>query len=182
MKNLVKYTALAAAIFGMATVAKAQAPQNQKTTTLNATANVGSDISVAGTDFTFGSVYRNNGPYTIAPTSAAAGFFLIKGTGASTVVATLSGDANLVSPSTSGTLPVIFSYALKNSGTGACTAGGLFGVPTSSSASANVTLDGAAGAPGEAKVCVGGKVTPTALTTLIATDYSGVVTITVDFP
>ena len=181
MKNLVKYTALAAAILGMASVTGAQAPvytQNTKTTTLNATANVGADISVVGTSFTFGSVYRNNGPYTLAPTAATAGYFTITGTSGSAVTAPLSGPTDLTSASTTGLLPVTFSYSKVSAQTGVCTAAAF-------ATSSSVTLSGTAataGSTGYGKVCVGGTVTPVASTTPIATDYTGVVTITVDFP
>lgn len=171
MKNLIKFTALAIAIMATANVAAAQA---SKTSTLNATASVGSDISVAGTDFNFGSIYRNNGAVTVDALGASAGYFVINGTGASTVVATLSAPGTLTSAATSGTLPVTWAYGTINAATGNCSAAFTSG--------GNVSLDGTAGNSGAAKVCVGGTVTPVANTTKIATDYTGQVSITVAFP
>lgn len=171
MKNLLKVSVLAIAMMGAANVAGAQASLNA---TLNASASVGSDISVTGNDFTFGSIYRNNGAVTVSALSANAGYFVINGTGASVVTATLSGPADLASASTSGLLPVSWTYGKLSAASGVCTAAFTSG--------GTVTLNDVAANPGAAKICVGGTVTPVASTTPIATDYTGTVTITVAFP
>src|SRR4051812_17928127 len=147
MKNLLKISALAIALVSLSNVAGAQ---GSRTTTLAATANVGSDISVAGTDFSFGSVYRNNGAVTVSALGATAGYFLINGTGASLVTATLSGPSDLSSASTSGLLPVVWAYGKVSSATGVCT--------TAFTSGNQVLLDDVAANPGAAKVCVGGTV------------------------
>ena len=179
MKRSATFTALTALIVGVASLSGAQAvptySQNTLGTTLTASATVGADISVVGTPFTFGSIYRNKGPYTLDPKSNNAGFFTIQGTGGSTVTVNMTDNGPLTSFSTGGSLPVVYSYSSVGAGTGVCTAS-----PFAATSSFN--LSGIAGASGSGKVCVGGQVSPVSGTTNIATDYTGVVTISVVFP
>lgn len=174
MKTLMKFSALAVALVGMTGVAGAQASRNAS---LTATANVKTDVSVTGTGFSFGSVYRNNGAVTVAPN--AGGKFDIVGAGASTVTVSVTANpTELASTSTpADKLPVVFSF-LSTTGSGTCADA------FSATASNNVVLDGTAAAGGAGKVCVGGTVTPVAgaAGTKIHDDYAGVVSVTVGFP
>ena len=168
MKNFIGITTLA--FIGLTHVAGAQASLNS---TLNATAAVGASLTLTGTSFDFGTVYRNQGPKTIAATAANAGFFAIGGTGASTVTATLAVPPSLTSGSTTATMPIAFTFASIAGNSGSCT--------TAFASGGSITLDGTATTQGNAKLCVGGTVTP-ALGQTIATDYLGVVSVTVAFP
>src|SRR4051812_15537580 len=93
MKNLLKISALAIALVSVSNVAGAQ---TIKTADVTASANVLTDISVTGYNFTFGNVYRNT-PATILATSAAAGRFEIVGPATSSVSIALNGDTDLAS-------------------------------------------------------------------------------------
>lgn len=174
MKNHVKFTALAVAILGAASVAGAQASLSSS---LTASAAVGASISITPANINFGTAYRNQPPKTIAANSGTAASFLIVGTGATTVGTTITAPATLASTATpANTLPVSWTYASLSSNALCGTAGAGSGTsPTS------LLLDGATGGNGNGRICIGGTITPSG-TTVIATDYTGTINITVAFP
>ena len=174
MKNLVKFTALATAILGMASVAHAQA--TNKASTIQAKADVVSAITVAGTtDLAFGTVYRNGTGVTIAATAANAGVYAVGGPGGTTATATLTPPASLAGPVAGSPLQIdTWTLATATGTTTSC------GTSILSGGASNVTMSGAAFTDGTATVCVGAKVTPAAGQPLGA--YTGTVTLTVAFP
>ena len=174
MKNLVKFTALAAAILGTASVAGAQASLNSS---LTATAAVGASISITPANINFGTAYRNQGPKTILENSASAASFLILGTGATQVGTSITAPGTLNSIATpANTLPVTWTYTSLSSNALCATA-----AAGSATSPLTLVLDGAAGGNGNGRICIGGTITP-ALTQAIATDYTGTINITVAFP
>lgn len=174
MKNLVKFTALAVAILGTASVAGAQASLGSS---LTATAAVGASISITPANISFGTAYRNQGPKTVLENSAAAASFLILGTGATTVGTLITSPSTLNSTATpANTLPVSWTYTSLSSNAACSTA-----AAGSATATTTLLLGGAAGGSGNGRICIGGTITP-ALTQAIATDYTGTINITVSFP
>lgn len=174
MKNLVKFTALAAAILATASVAHAQT--TTLTGSINAKADVKSAITVSGTtDLDFGTVYRNQGGKTIAATAANSGVYAVGGPGATTATASLiSPPTTLLGPS-SATLPIGTWTLATTTGTAASC-----GTSITSGTAGNVAINGTAFTDGTATVCVGATVTP-ALTQPLGA-YTGAVTLTVVFP
>ena len=179
MKNLVKFTALAVAMFGASSVASAQVtPATQSNNVLSgasitAKATVETAISATGvTDLNFGTIYRNGGGKTIAATAATAGVFTIIGPAGSTptVAFTAPSGGNLTGTASAlNLLGVTLSYATAAS-TAACSAATAF-------TSGTITLDGVGGA----KMCVGG-VTAAPSNTQALDSYTGTVAMTVTFP
>ena len=174
MKNLVKFTALAVAILGTASVAGAQA---SLTSSLTATAAVGASISITPANINFGTAYRNQPAKVVLENSSAAASFLIVGTGATTVGTTITAPTDLASAAVpANLLPVTWKYTTLSSNAACSTAG-----TGSATATTSLLLDGAAGGNGNGRICIGGTVTPTG-STVIATDYTGTINITVAFP
>ena len=171
MKNLVKFTALAVAILGTASVAGAQASLNSS---LTATAAVGASISITPANINFGTAYRNQPPKTVLENSAGAASFLILGTGATSVGTTITAPATLLSGT--NPLPVSWTYTSLSSSLTCDTA-----APGSATSPTSLLLDGAAGGNGNGRICIGGTVSPTT-GTVIATNYTGTINITVAFP
>ena len=188
MKNLVKFTAVAAVVFGASAVAGAQAPTAGTQTnngnvvngaTITAHATVATAISATGvSNLEFGTIYRSGGAKTIAPSAAAAGVFTISGApnatpqvaftapfGSDATAGTLKGFTSALN-----TLGVTLSYYAV-SGTGACSTGATF------TSGGTVTLDATGGA---AKLCVGG-VTDAPGSGQALDSYTGTVTMTVTF-
>jgi hypothetical protein len=163
MKNLFKIGALGIAILGCANVAGAQV---NKSADVNATATVLTDVSVSGTDFTFGNVYRSSPSVSVVAASAAAGHFDVVGTPSTSPSVSFVADPNLKNGV--ATLPISFAYASVTGTAGCATAGSFANV---------VDLD----ATGKGRICVGGTVSPTASTQTLGS-YTGKVTITVAFP
>lgn len=174
MKNLVKFTALTVAILGTASVAGAQASLNSS---LTATAAVGASISIASANINFGTAYRNQPAKTVAENSAAAASFLITGTGGTSVGTTITAPATLASTAVpANTVPVSWTYTTLSSNLACSTA-----AAGSATATTSLLLSGAAGGTGNGRICIGGAVAPTPAT-VIATDYTGTINITVAFP
>jgi hypothetical protein len=174
MKNTVKFTAIAAALVGMASVSGAQASLNSS---LTATAAVGASISITPANIDFGTAYRNQPAVTIAANAATAASFLVAGTGGSTVGTTITAPSTLASAATpTNTLPVTWTYS-SISTNGACTTA----AAGSATAVTSLELSGSAGGTGNGRICIGGTITPTT-STAIATDYAGTISITVAFP
>ena len=176
MKNLVKFTALAVAILGTASVAGAQA---SLTSSLTAKAAVGASISIAAANMDFGTAYRSQGTKTIAANVDQAASFLITGTAGSQVGTTITVPGTLNSAAAGSTMPVAFSYTSVSTN-GLCSTAAVGSTTTVASLFLSGSL-ATAGGTGQGRVCIGGTISP-AVDQAIATDYTGTVNITVAFP
>lgn len=176
MKNLVKFTALAAAMFSTASVALAQtagtasANGSISASTITAHANVVTDITATGvTNLEFGTLYRNAGGKAISALSATAGVFSVSGPNSTAgVTATFTAPSFLTGVTPANQLAIgTWTYAVGP-------AAGCSGAYTNS---APFALD----ATGAAKLCVGATI-PAMSGTQALDSYTGTVSMTVTFP